>query len=155
MTGTTHHFLTGQLDAYSESWQHDHADALACWEMEARLEIALALFHVIRRIDHEMSQQVEAHRLSWDPPTVDRLLHFYRTWEAPAPRIVARIADLQSKGFVVRGAEEFRRATLEARGTLNISLDRLEHSAQQAREGKLRPLGEVRNELRRQSDARR
>lgn len=155
MTRTTHHFLTGQLDAYSESWQHDHADALACWELEARLEIALALFHVIRRIDQEMAQQVEARRLNWDASTVDQLLNFYRTWEAPSAQIVARIAELESKGFAVRGAEEFRRAALEARSTLNISLDRLEHSAQQAREGKLRPLGEVRDELRRQSDARR
>lgn len=154
MSGATTHFLSDQLDAYTESWQRDHADALACWELESRLEIALTLFHVIQRIDQEMSQHFAASGLNWDPTAADELLKFYRTWEAPSTQIAGRISERGAKGFVVNGADAFRRATLEARSALGISLDRIEHSARQAREGKLRPLGEVRNELRGQSDTR-
>lgn len=154
MSGATTHFLSSQLDAYTESWHHDHVDALACWELEARLDVALALFHVIQRIDEEMSQQVAAGRLNWEESAADQLLAFYRTWEAPAAQIAAKIADLRSKGFEVQGSAEFQRAVLQAKSTFDISLDRLTHSAQQAREGKLRPLGEIRDELRRRNDAR-
>lgn len=148
MSGTTAHFLSTQLDAYTESWHRDHFDALSCWELEARLDVALALFHVIRRIDEVMSQQVAAGRLRWENSVANELVNFYRIWEGPAAQIEARISDLRSKGFKVEGSEEFQQAALQARSTLNISLDRLEHSARQAREGKLRPLGEIRDELR-------
>jgi hypothetical protein len=154
MGGSTTQFLSDQLDSYTESWQRDHADALACWELEARLKIALGLFQAIRLVDQEMSQAVAEGRLSWDAVTTERLVGFYRSWEAPAGAIVRRARDLRSRGFEVEGAVEFERAALEAKGTLNISLDRLEQSARQAREGKLRPLGEIRDELRRQSDFR-
>jgi len=155
MSGATTHFLSDQLDAYTESWQRDHADALACWELEARLEIAVALFHAIQRIDAEMSRQLAASGLTWDRPAAERLLHFYRLWEAPSAQISRRIGELRTKGFAVNGEDAFRRAVLEARSTLGISLDRLEHSARQAREGTLRPLGEIRDELRHQPDTRR
>jgi hypothetical protein len=154
MSETTAHFLSGQLDAYTESWHHDHIDALACWELEARLEVALALFHVIRRMDEEMCQQVAAGRLRWDVPAADQLLGFYRAWEAPADQIADRVSALRAKGFEVQGGQAFEQATLQAKSTLNIPMDRLEHSAQQAQEGKLRPVGEVRNELRHKSDPR-
>jgi hypothetical protein len=151
MTGTTPEFLAGQLGAYTESWQRGHADALACWELEARLEVALALFHVVRRVDEEMARQVAAGQLVWDARAIDQIRQFYRLWEAPTASVLRRVDDLSAKGFVVDRSDDFTRAALQARATLSIPLDRLDESARQARDGAVRPLGEIRDELHDQS----
>ncbi len=66
--------------------------------------------------------------------------------------IAEQIDSLQASGASVKGAQEFKQAVLLARAVLDISLDRLEQSARQARDGRLRSVGEIRDELRRQAD---
>lgn len=153
MVASTTQYLRHQLAGYSRGWESDRATALAAWELEARLKTALALFDHVRRLDEQMTAELVAAGTTWTPELAEQLMTFYREWERPTTEIARRIADLQAKGQPVEGADEFRAAALRARSTLNISLEKLERSVREADQGKLRPLGEIRDELRRQADA--
>ena len=153
MVAATTEYLRHQLTGYARGWESDRATAVAVWELEARLKTALALFDHVRRLDEQMTADLVAAGTTWTPESAEQLLALYREWERPTPEIAKRIADLQAKGHGVEGADEFRAATLRARSTLDVSLEKLEHSVRDADEGKLRPLGEIRDELRRRADA--
>jgi hypothetical protein len=153
MVATTKQYLRHQLTGYSEGWESDRAAALAVWELEARLKTALALFDHVRRLDEQMTAELIATGATWTSESAEQLMAFYREWERPTPQIAKQISQLQSEGHRVEGADEFRAATLYARSNLNISLEKLERSVREADEGKLRPLGEIRDELRRRADA--
>jgi hypothetical protein len=155
MVAPTTEYLHHQLTGYSRGWESDRAAVLAAWELEARLKTALALFDHVRRLDEQMTAQLVAAGTTWTPESAEWLMAFYRDWERPTSQIAKRIAELQAQGQPVEGADEFRAATLRARSTLNISLEKLERSVREADEGKLRPLGEIRDELRRRADAER
>ena len=153
MVAATTEYLQHQLAGYSRAWASDRASALSSWDLEARLQTALTLFEHVRRLDEQMTAEIGSTGTSWTPESAEQLVSFYRDWERPTRRIAERIAELQARGIQVEGTDEFRAATLRARSTLNTSLEKLERSARDANEGKLRPLGEIRDELRRQADA--
>jgi hypothetical protein len=153
MVAATTVYLQHQLAGYSRAWESDRASALANWDLEARIRTALTLFEHVRRLDEQMTADIGSAGTSWTPQSAEQLLSFYRDWERPTRQIAERIAELQAKGVRVEGGDDFRVATLHARSTLNTSLEKLERSARDADEGKLRPLGEIRDELRRQADA--
>jgi hypothetical protein len=155
MVAATEQFLQHELSGYARAWENDRATALAVWDLEARLRTALTLFEHVRRLDEQMTADIVAAGTTWTHEAAEKLLAFYREWERPTSQIAWRIAELQANGHHVDGADEFRAATLRARGTLNISLEKLERSVREADEGKLRPLGEIRDELRRRADANR
>jgi hypothetical protein len=146
-------YLRHQLDGYGRGWDSDRAQVIAVWELEARLKTALALFEHVRRLDQQMSRELATSGSAWTREAAEYLLTFYRDWEAPTAQIATRIAELQAGGARIESSDEFKRATLEARSVLNVSIEQLERSARDARQGKLRPLAEIRDELRRQADA--
>jgi hypothetical protein len=153
MVAATAEFLQHELSGYARAWENDRASALAVWDLEARLRTALTLFEHVRRLDEQMTADIVAAGTTWTHESAGKLLSFYREWEGPTSQVARRIAELQAQGHHVAGADEFRAATLRARSTLNISLEKLERSVREADEGKLRPLGEIRDELRRRADA--
>jgi len=153
MVAATEEFLHHQLSGYARAWESDRASALAAWDLEARLRTALTLFEHVRRLDEQMTADIVAARSSWTPDSAAKLLAFYREWERSIFQIAKRIAELQFEGHQVEGADDFKTATLHARSALNTSLEKLERSVREADEGKLRPLGEIRDELRRRADA--
>jgi len=121
--------------------------------LEARLNTALALFDHVRRIDQQRTAELAASGKCWTRESAAALAELYREWEAPSKMIAEQIASLEASGGLVKGAEAFKQAVLEARSVLDISLDRLEQSARQARAGRLRSVGDIRDELRRQADS--
>lgn len=147
MSGTTTQFLEDQLAAYSRSLGRDHGDVLESWEIEARINIALALFDAVARVDHEMAAEAASAQAPWDDARVQRIKGLYQAWESPANELMRRARALQSTGTAVSGTDDLARAVLQARGVLNISLQRLAESSRQIRAGKWRALGEVRDEL--------
>jgi hypothetical protein len=153
MAVSTTQFLNGQLAAYSESWQDEHASALACWELEARIKLAVALFEIIRDFDERLARDALAGKMQWDRPLADEIRELYAAWEKPTARIVPQLLEMSKGGFVVEGEEAFKGAVLDARSMLSFSLDRLEESARQAREGKTRSLAEVADGIRRRLGA--
>jgi hypothetical protein len=153
MVAATSDYLRLQLAGYAEAWKSDRQTWLEAWELEARLKTALALFDHVRRIDQQRTAELSAGGEPWTRESAAALTALYRDWEAPSATIAEQIASLQSKGVSVKGAEEFQQAVLLARTVLDVALDRLEQSARQAREGRLRSVGEIRDELRRQADA--
>ena len=153
MIGSTAQFLSGQLSAFSESWRDEHANALACWEIEGRVKVALALFEVIRDFDERVARDALAGAVTWDRALADEIRKLYAGWEKLTVHILPQLKALAGEGFNVEGGEAFKAAVLDVRSVLNCSLDRLEESARQAREGKTRPLAEVADGIRRRLGA--
>jgi hypothetical protein len=153
MIGSTAQFLSGQLSAFSKSWQAEHADALACWEMEGRIKVAVALFEVIRDFDERLAREALEGTITWDRALADEIRTLYASWERLTIHLIPQLKAASAKGFTVEGSEAFKSAVLDVRSVLNISLDRLEESARQAREGKTRPLAEVADGIRRRLGA--
>jgi hypothetical protein len=155
MVAATSDYLRHQLAGYAQGWKSDRRESLSAWELEARLKTALALFDHVRRIDQQRTAELSVSGETWAHDSAAALTELYRDWETPSQMIAEQIESLQASGASVEGAEEFKQAVLLARAVLDVSLDRLEHSARQSREGKLRSVGEIRDELRRQADAKR
>jgi hypothetical protein len=151
MVAATSEYLRHQLAGYAEGWKSDLRGSLAAWELEARLRTALALFDHVRRIDQQRTAELSAREETWTRESSAALTELYREWEAPSTMIAEQIASPQASGASVKGAEEFKQAVLQARAVLDVSLDGLEQSARQAREGRLRSVWEIRDELRRQA----
>lgn len=150
--GTTR-FLTDQLQAYAESWQNDHDDALACWELEGRIKIALVLFGMIRDLDERLAKDPGVASATSNPSLSAELRKLYLQWERPTPHIAAQLKALWAKGFKVEGGDEFKDAVLDARCLLRISTDQLDESARQLTDGKRRTMAEVADGVRRRLGA--
>lgn len=153
MVAATSEYLRHQLAGYAQGWTSNLPESLAAWELEARLNTALALFDHVRRIDQQRTAELSASGQTWTRESAADLTELYREWEVPTMIIAEQLASLEASGATVKGAEAFKQAVLVARSILDISLDRLEQSARQARDGRLRSVGEIRDELRRQVDA--
>ena len=151
MVAATSEYLRHQLAGYAEGWKSDLRGSLAARELEARLRTALALFDHIWRIDQQRTAERTATGETWTRESSAALTELYREWETPSTVIAEQIASVQASGASVKGVEEFKQAVLQARAVLDVSLDGLEQSARQAREGRLRSVGEIRDELRRQA----
>jgi hypothetical protein len=153
MIGSTAQFLSGPLSAFSESWREGHANALACWEIEGRIKVAVAIFEVIRDFDERLARDALSGAVTWDRTLADEIRKLYAAWEKLTIHIVPQLKAASARGFVVEGSEAFKTAVLDVRSVLNFSLDRLEESARQVREGKTRPLAEVADGIRRRLGA--
>jgi hypothetical protein len=152
MVATASDYLRHQLAGYAQGWKSDLRESLASWELEARLNTALALVDHVRRIDQQRTAELSASGTTWTRESAAELTELYRDWEAPSKMIAEQIESVQASGATVNEAEAFKQAVLYARSILDVSLDRLKHSALQAREGSRRSVGEIRDELRRQAD---
>jgi hypothetical protein len=147
--------LESQLNLYesqSDSWRADrHETALA--ELRQVVAFANFLYDRIKRVDEEWSAEVATAGtapLEADARAVEAL---YAKWCAKAEVDLRRAAEVEAAGHRVEGMDRFRQAYYEARANLSIPTDRVLQSTAHAREGRARPLGEVRDELRRQTNA--
>jgi hypothetical protein len=142
-------FLHSQLRAYSDSWHCDHEQAMACWELEARLKLAITLHELIVEDDRQRNQAFKSNPSSSDRENYVRDLHsLYSEWFATCNEMLEAISQLEGQGYHVDGAERFAYICGHLRGVLNISADRIMQSLQDLDRGKFRPLAEIRNELR-------
>src|ERR1700678_2090181 len=141
-------FISGQVDAYAESWQGDHQQAVEFWELEERIGVALALYHYIHSLDVRWSDQVRAGRAAVDDLESQSILTLYRRWLGPAEQVLASVKGLESQGFSVNGAQEFRDSWHRVR-TATCDAAALQASFDELDAGKGIPLGEVVDELRR------
>lgn len=147
-------FLRGQLEAYSESWKRDHARAMACWELESRLKLALTLYDLIA----EAAAKGDGDAASGTAARETSLRDFfalYRDWLDACEGPLRALASLELEGYQVGGGDRFREVYEEVRGLLQFSPDRIITSLRSMERGEGRPIGEVRDELRRQAGIKR
>lgn len=147
MTLTTQ-FLRGQLDAYSESWKRDHERAMACWELESRLKVALILYDLIVEAAEHRGEELGA---DFGPARESFLREFdalFRDWLKSAREVQSVLAGLESEGYQVAGSARINEAINEVIRMARFPVDGLIRSLRSMAQGKGRPIAEIRNELR-------
>lgn len=136
-------------EAQSDAWRQDHDDAMAAHDLQEVIAAALFVYQRIRHIDDEWSG--ELHAANELPPEGDAraMEALYAKWSQKATIDLRRAESLAAKGFKLDGLDELRNAYHEVRSILSIPTDRVRSAMQLAREGQGRPMGEIRDELRR------
>ena len=153
MVETISRFVTDQLRAYNESGDAQGPAPLDCWDVEARIRVALAIFQVISDLDERLARTVMAQGGKFDRGTSEQIRELYAAWERPAARIVPQLKALRKAGTKVEGGDAFVNAVLEARSMLHLSLDELDETAAQLRRGEKRTMAEVMDGVRRRLGA--
>jgi hypothetical protein len=141
--------LQNQLAAFGESWASDHADAMECWEIEGWLRIGLSLFDLIRAVDEHWSDAVRAGSAEVTGLSANEIGELYSRWLAPCELALARVKELERKGFTVKDADRFRRACRRTRLVLAADPAALLAADRELDVGKGYSLQEVRDDLHR------
>jgi hypothetical protein len=103
----------------------------------------------IKHIDDEWSAElrgINALPQEADARAVERL---YARWAEKAGVDLRRADELVAKGFRIDGLEALRQAYHDVRSLLTIPSDRVRSAMQSVDEGRVRPMGEIRDELQR------
>jgi hypothetical protein len=152
---TTTDSLERQLRFYetqSES-AHQRQDDAAWAEIQEVVALANFVFGRIKRIDEEWSGELAAAGKAPSEGDALALERLYVKWCAKAELDLRRATELDAKGFKIVGLDRFRQAYYEAKDILSIPTDRVRRAAQDVEEGRSRPLGAIRDELRRKLNA--
>jgi len=104
-----------QVTAYSEAAGSDeellkaHEDAMACFDLEARISQGIHLFEMILALDTRWKKLVHSNQISEDAACATAIQALFRDWMNPAQFLEKRIQDFEGKRFDVEGADEFRK----------------------------------------------
>ena len=114
-------WMRDQLKLYEkrpESWKARHDEAIPCLDFENWLAHGVFLFERITRMDERHREITYANPDAFSDE-LDREIHsLYEVWSRAIPDSLDRLAELESRGFRVDKAEEYRRCCEEAVGIL-------------------------------------
>jgi hypothetical protein len=142
------------LRRQSEAWERIAERPAACRELEEVIAFTNFVYERLSRIEEEWSDELD--RTGADPKLDDAraVERLYRNWCERARSNLGHAAVLERAGHEIKGADDLRRAMREVEGILSMPVDRLRRAAESVREGRTRPLGEIRDALRRRLDER-
>jgi hypothetical protein len=143
--------LEAQLDLYERSMEN--AGEFARLQLEEAITVGVGLFQsLLAEVQAFNSRPIAGSRA--------QMLNEGRAYHARYERMASQLERLQviaeamrARGVAVRGVEKLDAARSNLRTILAFSPDRLEESYQSLREGRLIPLSEIRDELRRRVHA--
>jgi hypothetical protein len=118
--------IDGQLGLYeaqAEAWKSDHDRAMDCLDIEAITNFGLGIYRSIRHADRAWSEAVRSGAMPMVREDAERLSRWYALWIKPCDMLLEEIRDLESEGYHVDNAAEFREACLHVRSALSIPLD--------------------------------
>ena len=127
---------------------------MACWELEGRLKLSIALHEAIRNDLEHRGADIPCKGTPADLQHLKELHSLYSEWMNPAPEILFAIKSLESQGYDVAGAAPFRELVGQLRGFLAMTPESITQSMRDLEEGKFLSLEGVRNELRARSGER-
>lgn len=107
-------FISTYIEGGREQWKADHDEAMACRELEAKLQTGLGYFWAIRLADMNWSRQVQTGHVGFDLATAREIYDLYRWWLEPCDGVLNNL-DETGRDFNVEHAEEFRGCVREAR----------------------------------------
>lgn len=142
--------LNLQLDSLgeqTEAWKQDHHEAMACRDLEEVIAFSNYVYERIRAMDAEWSAEVKAAGTEPSADDAEALGNLYAKWRDRARFALSRAALFEKARHEVKGAGRLREFCREVDGILSVPAERLRQAAQHVREGRTRPLGEVRDEL--------
>lgn len=91
-----------------EDWKSEHDDAMACLDLEYFLQVGIALYDFIDRLDEEWRLSVVRGKAVSDPNIVRQFDELFDAWLQPCARVESRIQALEAREYVVKHADEFR-----------------------------------------------
>ncbi len=150
-------YLGRRFADYGNNWGNgwpaaDHADAMACRDLEQRLSYALHLYQITQEEAEAVGRRMSATATVYDLEGARFVESLMSLWIAPAKSALAQLDAMEAKGFQVDRASEFREAKMDIRVSLSIPVERAAEQAERfAREGFVRGKSteELRGELRR------
>ena len=101
-----------------ERWRDDHRAAMACYEFEDLLALAVKIFDAITQQDEEWRSRVYSGTVEYDSAAGQRIEAGYRQWLVPCARVAVVLERLEQEFGAVRHADEFRDRCREAEGIL-------------------------------------
>lgn len=146
-----------QLSLYeeqSESWQRDYVEAEQCKDLEDIIAFGTFVYDRIKHIDAEWSNEMDAAGQVPDEADALAVWNLYANWSRKTEANLKLVGTMEAKGYHVEGVDRYRDAYRDAQLVTSVSIDRFRLSLRHQGEGRTRPLGELRDELRRRADAR-
>ncbi len=149
-TPTPATYLGHRFAEYGTGWPSaDHADAMACRDLEERLAYGLQLYQLVQDRYQADRARLLASGAAYDLPAAKYVEQLLSLWVAPAAAALWQIDATEAKGFTVERAAEFRDAVLDVGVSLSIPVERAAAQAEDyARNGV--PRGRTTEELRRE-----
>jgi hypothetical protein len=142
--------LDNQLRSYEEfASRAARADAMDCRAVEDLIDVGLALFSATKSGVERWQQRVERDEQPFRMEDAREFESLYRILGRAFEPLRCACRQMQQRGCEVAGADRLAEADDELRGLLSLSLDRLVVAEEQVGRGQTRPLGEIRDELRR------
>ena len=147
--------LERQLRLYesqSDAWRPDRQE-VSIRELQQVIAFANFLYDRIKRVDEECSAEVAAAGRTPSEEDARAVEGLYAAWARKAEVDLRRASEFEGRGQHIGGLDRFRQAYYEARATLSVPAERARAAARHAQAGRTRPLGDIRDELRRQTGA--
>jgi hypothetical protein len=122
--------LEKQLAFYkeaAESWKADHLTAMVCYELQDAIAVGLSILSMIDR-----------RRVNAKECTVDEALYLqerYRWWHDRSLLLIRAIEHLESEGYHIDGAVDFRER-FESLSCILDGMERIRVSLTELKEGK-------------------
>ena len=119
-------WVRDQLKLYEErpdSWKAHHAEAVYCLDFENWLAHGVFLFERITRMDERHREITYANPDAFSAELDREMSGLYEAWSKVIPESLERLAELESRGFRVEKADEYRRCCEEVVGILTPDND--------------------------------
>ncbi|MFO0983910.1 MAG: hypothetical protein U1E76_19675 [Planctomycetota bacterium] len=104
--------------ATEELWKRDHEEAMRVLDFEEVVAFGVACCNMIHRLDEGIRLRELRDEIPYDESRHTRVQNLYVAWLAIARSVERTITKLESSGWEISGAVEFRSCTSEVEGLL-------------------------------------
>jgi len=107
-----------QLEAYEESWVHDHQAAMACRDREDTISVGIAVFRLIERVEDSWRERVFRGTEDFAEEDDRWVQCLYRGWLPVTEAVLNEVHALEQRFGSVDVAAELRDCAARARSLL-------------------------------------
>jgi hypothetical protein len=101
-----------------EPWKPLHDEAMACREIEYLLSRGVAAYRFLASVEEEWRERVLRGERAFSREDRDRFETCLRGWLVPCEKVERLVSELESRGYSVENAVEFRECHAEAKWLL-------------------------------------
>lgn len=118
-------YLGRQFAAYGDGWPaSDHADAMACRDLEQAIAYGLHLYQFILVKAEQIDARLAVTGDAYDLPAAKEVETLFLLWLKPAAVATGHVDAMEAKGYAVDRADEFRRAVIDAEVSTSVPVER-------------------------------
>jgi hypothetical protein len=145
--------LRGQLQAYCEAWQRQAGKELSCWELRLQIRLSLNLYDLITMMGEHRGHEVKKDKGERRDAFLrdQHLLH--SLWFKPAKDLLTLLKARPYDACVFEGMHRLDVICHDIESYLRFDIEGTIQALHDVDEGRCIPIQELRNELRRRSNA--